>query len=105
MINLNIILLTFYIVSIIFYCAFFHEKSSLFVISVVWLVFGIIVTGASIWFEIILNEFLAIGLYSFVNLAVAFQNDLKNIHFLIFFGIIVIFYLSKNKDINQTSKM
>lgn len=103
MINLNIILLTFYIVSIIFYCAFFHEKSSLFVISVVWLVFGIIITGASIWFEIFLNGLLAKGLYSFVQLALDFQTDLKSIHLLIFFGIIVIFYLSKNKDINQTN--
>ena len=101
MINLNIILIAMFIVAIIVYCAFFHEKSLLFVLTLVWLILDIAIAGSNICFQIFLNGALNPIDPQLFEIISGLLTSVKVINIYVFFGIILLFYLRKNKEVKE----
>ena len=98
---MNFIFLALFIIISIVYCALFHEKSIFFFASVGWFVFNIAILLSNIWFDINLAKMPAEEISAYFQNFSIFISNLKNISIILFFGIVVLFFIRKNKEITK----
>lgn len=102
---LDLVLLVFFIVTMIIYCAVFHEKSLLFLTSIVWFIFNIVIISCNIYFDINLNIIPSQEVSNYFLTFSVFITNLKDIHLLLFFAMIILFFIRKKKKTKKGGQL
>ena len=92
MIELYFISLAVFVIAMILYCIFFHEKSLHFILSVSWFSVNIALHSLKIYGELSLDFN--------PNIYITLIYILNSLNFFLFFGIILSYYYRKNKELN-----
>lgn len=93
----DILLLIVFVIVTILYSCFYHEKSPIFIVSVLWFVLNILIAIGSICLKYNIVEIENQQMLAYFSVFTEFMNELKNISIILFSGIIILFSFSKNK--------
>lgn len=91
----NYIWLALYAIIMVVYFIFFNKKSFDFVLVLLWFILNIFIISSKIYFDNHILNIPKMEAYNYINNFSSFIANLKNLRFIVFFGVIISFYFRK----------